>query len=83
MFETILFITAFAMRVSQSKVCFVEILMLSGCVCVCVSVCVCVCVCVCMCMCLRPSTVKSSYVWGCNFREQINDVVLKTFFFLC
>ena len=76
LFETILFITAFAMRVSQNKVCFVEILLLS------VRVCVCVCVCVCMyvCVCLHPSTVKSSYVWGCNFREQINDVFLKTFF---
>ena len=40
----------------------------------------CVCVCVCVCVCLRPVTVKGSSVWiSWNAREQINNVMLKTF----
>ena len=36
----------------------------------------------CVCVCLRPFTVKASSVWNSwNAREQINDVVLKTFLF--
>ena len=47
--------------------------------CVCV-VCVCVCVCVHACLFVHPFTLKASYVWfSWNAREQINDVVLKTF----
>ena len=44
-------------------------------------VCVCgVCVCVCVCVCTRTFTVKASSVWiSWTTREQINDVVLKTF----
>ena len=43
--------------------------------------CVCVvCVCVCVCVCTRTFTVKASSVWiSWTTREQINDVVLKTF----
>ena len=38
--------------------------------------------CVCVCVCLRPFTVKALSVWNSwNAREQINDVVLKTFLF--
>ena len=44
--------------------------------------CVCVCVFVCVCVCLRPFTVKASSVWNSwNVKEQINDVVFKTFHF--
>ena len=32
----------------------------------------------CLCVCLRPSTLKTSSVWGWKSRVQINDVVLKT-----
>ena len=65
------------------------------CVCVCVCVCgwvggwVCGCgvggcgcvgVGVCVCVCLRPFSVKTSSVWvSWNAREQVNDIVLKTF----
>ena len=53
------------------------------CVCACMwcmCVCVYVCVCVCVCVCVTPFTVKASSVWiSWTTREQINDVVLKTF----
>ena len=40
----------------------------------------CVCVFVCVCLCLRPSTVKALSLWiSWDTREQINDVMLKTF----
>ena len=60
------------------------VVLVSTCVCVCMCVCACVCVCVCVCVhaCLfvHPFTLKASYVWfSWNAREQINDVVLKTF----
>ena len=43
---------------------------------VCVCVCVCVWVCVCVCVYIHPA-------WNiCDFREQINDVVLKNWYFL-
>ena len=43
-------------------------------------VCGCGCVCVCVCVCLRPFSVKTSSVWvSWNAREQVNDIVLKTF----
>ena len=42
--------------------------------------CVCVCVCVCLCVYTRPFTVKASSVWiSWSTRDQINDVVLKTY----
>ena len=38
------------------------------------------CLCVCVFVCVRPFTVKASSVWiSWSTREQINDVVLKTF----
>ena len=46
-----------------------------------VHVCVCVCVSVCVCVYIRLFIVKASSVWiSWNAREQINDVMLKTFF---
>ena len=54
----------------------------------CMRVCVCVCVCVggwvcvgvCVCVCGSPFTVKVSSAWiSWNAREQINDIMLKTF----
>ena len=42
--------------------------------------CVCVCVYVCVCVCVRPFTVKASSLWiSWSTKEQINDVVLKTY----
>ena len=44
------------------------------------TICVCVRVCVCVCACVSPFTVKASSAWiSWNAREQINDIMLKTF----
>ena len=59
--------------VSSCKIVAVSV---SASVCVRACVRVCVCVCVCVCVYIHP-------VWNiCDFREQINDVVLKNWYFL-